>query len=176
MNADEFKKIVLQNGPVLQACKKPKTLVEAMTSNFALANSEINWKFHSGLAFAWLMGSTVAASRLNRLNKNRRSTVPFCEAWGRVAKRDNGKIHINERRFTRWLSVAPNDLEQFYQETLRAIDAMDTYSSPFSVASLYELAQDLDNDFYYQNSELEQKAVERFRVIAAEQFLNGQGA
>lgn len=77
MNADEFKRIVLQNGPVLQACKKPKTLVEAMTSNFALANSDINWKFHSGLAFAWLMGSTVAASRLNRLDKNRRSTVPF---------------------------------------------------------------------------------------------------
>jgi hypothetical protein len=176
MDSEEFKKIVVQNGPVLQVSKKPKTLVEAMTSNFALANSDINWKFHSGLVFAWLMGSTVAASRLNRLNKNRRSTVPFCEAWGRVAKRENGKIHINERRFTSWLSVSTNDLEQFYQETLRAIDAMVTYSAPFSVASLYELAQGLDNDIYYQNSELKQEAAERFRVIAAEQFLNGQSA
>ncbi|WP_368927327.1 hypothetical protein [Serratia marcescens] len=176
MDSETFKKIVVQNGPALQVSKKPKTLVEAMISNFALANSDINWKFHNGLVFAWLMGSTVASSRLNRMSKNQRSTVPFCEAWGRVAKRDNGKIHINERRFNRWLSVSTNDLEQFYQETLRAIDAMVTYSAPFSVASLYDLAQGLDNDFYYQNSELKQEAVKRFRVSAAEQFLHGQNA
>lgn len=194
MDSKTFKEIVLNNSDVLQHSKKPKTLVEAMTTNFALANSDISGEFNSSLVFAWLMGVTVASTRLKRLNLNKRSQVPFCEAWGRVAKPINGKPHINERRFTRW--VATDDLEQFYQETLRAIDVMESYSAPFSISSLYELAEKLDESYsvpfstgslhepaqnledvlYYQNGRLKQNATDRFRVVAADQFLNGQNA
>lgn len=98
-----------------------------------------------GETAAWLGGITswIANHQPQRLAEN--GELPMLYQWAALSPdlRGSNRVHINERRFQRWLELAtaPGTEADFYNRTIEAMQVL--REVPFDLRSLFDIAQAL---------------------------------